>query len=156
MKRQLDIVRCCANCKHNIVDYDAPECSLSDKDEYGNYQGVEHWNICDRHIFKDLCCLDCNLLNRDSRICDLSNTFMSNTFEQCKLGKTFTEAHKIRKCEDEDMTVESLLQAVMETVVDDEKKRALADRLKAAEERFEESSRSKMVTDEFLSRAYSL
>ncbi len=57
---------------------------------------------------------------------------------------------------DEDMTVESLLQAVMETVVDDEKKRALADRLKAAEERFEESSRSKMVTDEFLSRAYSL
>ncbi len=54
------------------------------------------------------------------------------------------------------MTVESLLQAVMETVVDDEKKRALADRLKAAEVRFEESSRSKMVTDEFLSRAYSL
>lgn len=54
------------------------------------------------------------------------------------------------------MTVESLLQAVMQTVVDDEKKKALANRLKAAEERFEESSRSKMVTDEFLSRAYSL
>lgn len=54
------------------------------------------------------------------------------------------------------MTVESLLQAVMETVVDDQKKKDLAARLKAAEERFEKNSREKMVTEEFLSRAYSL
>ena len=99
MKIKLDIVRCCSNCKHivgNDLGYDAPECSLSDCDEYGNYQGVEHWNICDRHIFKDLCCLDCNLLNRDSRICVLSNTFMSNTFEQCKIGYTFENIHTIK------------------------------------------------------------
>lgn len=54
------------------------------------------------------------------------------------------------------MTVESLLKAAMVTVVNDEKKRALAARLKAAEDRFEKSSREKMVTEEFLSRAYSL
>ena len=156
MKRQLEVVKCCSNCKYQVGYEEAPECSLSDKDEYGMYQDVEHYNICDNHVFKVLRCLDCSLLHRGSRVCNLSNTFMGNTFEECKLGKTFTEAHKIRKCEDEDMTVESLLQAVMETVVDDEKKRALADRLKAAEERFEESSLSKMVTDEFLSRAYSL
>lgn len=94
--KTLEIVKCCSNCKH-MVGYDAPECSLSDCDEYGNYQGVEHWSICDSHIFKDLRCLDCSLLNRDSRICDLSNTYMSNAFELCKLGKTFTETHKVRE-----------------------------------------------------------
>lgn len=54
------------------------------------------------------------------------------------------------------MTVEGLLKAVKRTVVDEEKKRALAARLKAAEERFEKSSRKKMVTEKFLSRACSL
>lgn len=54
------------------------------------------------------------------------------------------------------MTIERLLQAVMQTVVDEEKQRSLAARLKSAEERFEKNSRKKMVTQEFLSRACSL
>lgn len=54
------------------------------------------------------------------------------------------------------MTIESLLKAAMANVVDDGKKRALAARLKAAEDRFEKSSREEMVTEEFLSHACSL
>lgn len=82
MKKQLKVVKCCSNCKYQVDYEDAPECSLSD-------EGVEHYNICDNHVFKVLRCLDCSLLNRKSRICELSNTFMGNAFEQCKLGKTF-------------------------------------------------------------------
>jgi hypothetical protein len=54
------------------------------------------------------------------------------------------------------MTVETLLQAVIETVVDDEKKDALVELLKTANEEFEKNSRDKMVTEDILSRAYSL
>lgn len=54
------------------------------------------------------------------------------------------------------MTVEGLLKAFKETVVDEAKKDALVARLRAVDEVLEKKSREKMVTEEFLSRAYSL
>jgi len=54
------------------------------------------------------------------------------------------------------MTSDKLWEAAKNTVVNEEEKKALAERLKKADKEFEAHSRSKLVTDAFLARAYSL
>jgi len=54
------------------------------------------------------------------------------------------------------MSIEELIAAAAGSVIDDSKLDQLQERLKAAEQKFEEEAKSKFVDREFLSRAYSL
>lgn len=54
------------------------------------------------------------------------------------------------------MSIEELIAKAASSIIDDSKLDELQDRLKAAEEKFEEEAKSKSVDRDFLSRAYSL
>lgn len=54
------------------------------------------------------------------------------------------------------MSIEELIADATRSVIDDTKLSELEHRLLAAEEKFEEEAKSKIVSREFLSRAYSL
>lgn len=54
------------------------------------------------------------------------------------------------------MSIQELIEAAKNTVVGEQQIEDLQGRLKAAEQEFEEQSRSKSVNQEFFSRTYSL
>lgn len=54
------------------------------------------------------------------------------------------------------MSIEELIAKAASSIINDSKLDELQDRLKAAEEKFEEEAKSKSVNRDFLSRAYSL
>lgn len=54
------------------------------------------------------------------------------------------------------MSIEELIAEAAGSVIDDSKLDQLQERLKAAEEKFEQEAKSKLVDRDFLSRAYSL
>lgn len=96
MKIKLNIVKCCSNCK-NVRGYiESLRCSLLGGDTYETKVDVNTYHTCDKHVFYDLACLNCNFFNEEIDTCERTNTAIHNAFDKCKLGHTFEDIHTIK------------------------------------------------------------